>query len=405
VEGKEIASLCSICQLLIHGECARFPPTIWITRHDHSLSLTYSLRQVIEHNKVFCKLCYEKVKTEYAAYYCQECGYVAHLACAFQYKKSAQLMWLPEKSIDLATDVSEKVEGAKKIQNFSHQHDLILSNEEHVEDILCDGCLRLISPPFYNCNQCNFFLHSGCAKLPRKTRLFFLHQHELTLVSCASHNDGLFFCDTCEFFNNGFAYSCDICDSNFDLQCCSLPEILRHKGHQHSLILTINSNRRCHVCNYTSDRKPSIFVCSNCDFALGLECATLPLVARHKYDDHLLELTCSVEAHCEEYYCLICEKERDPKCWFYYCTECDFPAHPQCVFGKYPYIKFGKYASKFKGEHQHPLTFVRKTESSPPCDTCGKTFDGMALECTQCKFNVHCSYLCVSTINEKVTSK
>jgi hypothetical protein len=100
VEGKELASRCSICQLLIHGECARFPHTIWITRHDHSLSLTYSLRQVIGHNNVFCNLCFEKVKTEYAAYYCQECGYMAHLACAFQYEKSAHLTWLPKKSID-----------------------------------------------------------------------------------------------------------------------------------------------------------------------------------------------------------------------------------------------------------------------------------------------------------------
>ena len=66
---------------------------------------------------------------------------------------------------------------------------------------------------------------------------------------------------------------------------------------------------------------------------------------------------------------------------------CDFPAHRQCVLGKYPYIKFGRtYEDK---NHQHPITFVRKTESSPPCDACGKTFDGMALECTQCKFNVH----------------
>jgi hypothetical protein len=403
-EGKELASLCSICQLLIHGECARFPRTIWITRHDHSLSLTYSLRQVKEHNNVFCKLCYEKVKIEYAAYYCQECGYMAHLACAFEYKKGAHLTWLPEKSIDVATNATEKVEGVEKIRHFSHQHDLILSNVELVEDTLCDGCLGLISPPFYHCIQCNFFLHSKCVQLPRKKKFLF-HEHELTLAS-DSDDSGLFPCGACERPSNGLSYRCDTCYwTYFDLQCCSLSQILKHKGHQHSLFLAINSNRKCHVCNYDSGKKPNIFVCINCDFALGLECATLPLVARHKYDDHLLELTCSVEAHCEEYYCLICEKERDPKCWFYYCTECDFPAHLQCVLGKYPYIKFGKYASRFEGEHQHPLTFVPKIESSPQCDACGGTFDVLALECTQCKFNVHHNNSCVKTITEKVTSK
>ncbi|XP_062163731.1 uncharacterized protein LOC133870587 [Alnus glutinosa] len=210
-EGKELASQCSICQLLIHGECVRFPRTIWITNHDHSLSLTYSLRQVKEHINVFCMLCYEKVKTKYAAYYCQECGYMAHLACAFEYKKSAHLMWLPEKSIDLATNVTEEVEGAEKIQHFSHHHDLILSNKELVEDILCDG--------------------------------------------------------------------------------------------------------------------------------------------------------------------------------------------------KYSHFKFGKYTFTFKDEHQHPLTFVPKTKSYSPCDACGETFNGMALECTQCKFNVHDSHSCVNKITEKITSK
>lgn len=120
--------------------------------------------------------------------------------------------------------------------------------------------------------------------------------------------DGLFRCDACECLSNGFAYSCDTCDFDFDLQCCSLLEILKHKGLQHSLFLTINSNRKCHVFNCTSNKKLAIFVCINCHFALGIECATLPLVARYKYDDHLLKLAYSVEAHCTEYYCLICEE-------------------------------------------------------------------------------------------------
>jgi hypothetical protein len=64
-EAKEYsASLCSICQLLIHRKCARFPRIISISRHDHSLALTYSLGQVKEHldNNVFCRFCYQRVK-------------------------------------------------------------------------------------------------------------------------------------------------------------------------------------------------------------------------------------------------------------------------------------------------------------------------------------------------------
>jgi hypothetical protein len=136
-----------------------------------------------------------------------------------------------------------------------------------------------------------------------------------------------------------------------------------------------------------------IFVCTACDFALDFKCATLPLVARHRYDKHPLALTYATKDNFEEHYCLICEEEMNQKHWFYYCATCDFHAHSQCVLGNYPYIKF---ESTFKNEelHQHPLTYVRKTEYSTPCDACGMTFDGMALQCSQCKLNVHGWYSC-----------
>jgi hypothetical protein len=46
----------------------------------------------------------------------------------------------------------------REIKHFSHdQHDLILNYEEVKDDKLCDGCMQLISPPFYSCAQCKFF--------------------------------------------------------------------------------------------------------------------------------------------------------------------------------------------------------------------------------------------------------
>jgi hypothetical protein len=180
-------------------------------------------------------------------------------------------------------------------------------------DKLCDGCTGLISTSFYSCTQCNFFLHSKCVQLP-KNKWHPLHRHSLTLFSQQSiYVLGFFSCKACQCLSNGFSYRCGTCSFNFDLQCCSISETLNHERHQHSLFLAVNSNRRCHVCNFTFDEKPCLFVCTYCDFALGFECATLLLVARHKVDNHLLKLTYNVEARCEECYCLICEKERDSK--------------------------------------------------------------------------------------------
>ena len=292
-EGKDLSSLCSSCQLLIHSKCARFPHIIKIPSHDHSLTLTYSLRQVKEHTGLFCKLCYQRVKAEYAVYYCQECSYMAHLACAFKYEENVYLKLLHEESEDLATNVME-VERAGQIRHFSHRHDLFLSNKELVNDKVCDGCTRKISTPFYSCTQCSFFLHSKCAQLPINKR-HPLHPHLLYLTIYRS-----FLCNACQHCRSGFAYVCALCYFSFNLQCCSIPETLTHEGHQHPLSLAINSNRICHVCNFTSYDKPCVLVCTYCDFALGFECATLPLVARHKDDDHLLKLTDSIEAHCED---------------------------------------------------------------------------------------------------------
>jgi hypothetical protein len=116
-----------------------------------------------------------------------------------------------------------------------------------VADKLCDGCIGLIPTSFYNCTQCNFFLHSKCIQLP-KNKWHPLHRHSLTLFSQQSiYVLGFFSCKACQRLNNGFPYRCGTCSFDFDLQCCSIPETLNHEGHQHSLFLAVNSNRRCHV--------------------------------------------------------------------------------------------------------------------------------------------------------------
>ncbi|XP_062166116.1 uncharacterized protein LOC133872572 [Alnus glutinosa] len=391
-EGMDFVSSCTICRLFIHSRCAGFPRTMIISRHDHALSLIYSLHhQVQVFNNVFCKLCGQKVKTQYAAFSCQECDFVAHLYCA----KACICESLPEKSVD----VMEKINPGE-IHHFSHPHNLILSHDQEVlYDKLCDGCMHfIISAPFYNCTRCDFFLHTTCAQLPKEKK-HILHQHTLALLPNAPYPYGSFRCNACGYIRHGFTYSCVTCSFDMDVQCCSILKTLEHEGHQHSLFLRVSSDKKCSACGneyqYCNDR--GIFVCTACDFALDFKCATLPLVARHRYDKHPLALTYATKDNFEEHYCLICEKEMNQKHWFYYCATCDFPAHSQCVLGNYPYIKF---ESTFKNEelHQHPLTYVRKTEYSTPCDACGKTFDGMALQCSQCKLNVHWWYSCLKEL-------
>jgi hypothetical protein len=397
-ESKGIAYLCSLCGVFTHPKCAQFSRTIKITTHNHSLTRTYSFHQVEQHDNLLCQLCRKKVNTEYASYDCCECDYIAHMNCANNFKDvdedqsatpevdATQLVYLVE-GINLA-----EVEGVgpQEFKHFSHpQHNLIMSNEKLMDDMHCEACMQfIIFTPFYGCAQCNFFLHIRCTKLPATIKRGIFQKHPLTLRSSDPNTDAtrLFECIVCGRHRQGFLYTCNKCIyCNYDVQCCLIPNSLKHNGHQHSLYLAMRpSLETCNACGKTNDLN---FVCTTCNkFTLCFRCATLPLVARYKYDTHLLQLSYTRENDFEEYYCLICEEERDnPDHWFYYCEKCKFTAHTRCLIGES--INYGRtFTHK---DHEHPLTIVQKTILCPPCDECGESFVDMAIECSQCKFNVH----------------
>ena len=348
---------CNICKLLVHKRCAEIPRTVKIKVHNHFLDLIYSLHEINKSDDMFCRICGNKVSKEYAAYYCQQCSYILHTECLRIFRdrygeSSATSESVPNEFVGRATHLIKALNQAEEegpypgeIQHFSHlQHKLILYDGEIKDDKLCQGCTELIiSVPFYSCAGCNFFLHTRCTKLPNRIEQHRLHDfHTLTLISQANTKNGVFYCEFCSRRNYGFAYKCDSCpkDIMLDIKCGLILETLKHEGHQHLFYLALDSkNRKCKAC--PEDKKDCVFVCTSCDFILGIKCANLPLVAKHKYDTHLLKLTYVVEDFSIEYYCLICEKERDQKHWFYYCKKCEFSAHPECVLENYPCITIG----------------------------------------------------------------
>jgi hypothetical protein len=390
---NSFAQVCRICQLFTHMECYRMPRSIRIMAdRRHLLTLIYSLGKVIKehHDHVFCQLCYKKLNLKYAGYYCQPCNFVAHLKCA-----RANSIGVSSDAIDSSVEEEgidfEEHEECEVLKHFDHEHNLILSRnqvEVHHNNI-CEGCIRpIITPPFYSCEQCNYFLHSICARLPLKTRLP-SHPHLLTLSAIRGDDwiNDFSYCMACHRFSNGFAYMCQECYDYFDIRCYLIPKVIEIEGHQHSLFHAISSEEDCNACGLDACLH-GLFVCTECDFALGFECVTLPLKAKYEHDLHLLSLTYTAENDSEKHYCLICEEKRDPDKLFYYCVECNFAAHTECVIGRHPYIKYGRNFTQ--EDHPHPLNFVWKTKNSRPCDYCNETFDGnIAINCTQCKFIVH----------------
>ncbi|KAH1096260.1 hypothetical protein J1N35_013181 [Gossypium stocksii] len=401
---------CDTCVLFVHKNCISLPRHIRITRHRHTISLWYYFRQ----NQIedwMCKICYEEVDISYGHYRCpaSRCRYIAHVRCA-----TDKAIWdgsiMPKgydegsgevlhKPSNLITDVVEQIRigelmVASEIKHSYHDHNLRLtfSGKTKNDDSQCDGCTRPISTPFYGCDKCKFFLHKHCAELPKQMPHPF-HKHLLTL-SNAHDEDGYSWCSACDRWYQGFSYGCykGDCEFEIDIQCMLLSETLKHPSHdEHSLFLVHNNQETsCSACFKTLDSGGVAYRCmKRCDFSLDVGCATLPLTAWYKYDSHPLTLTYYDDSEPSQHYCDLCEKERKPNHWFYYCADCDNSLHLNCAIGDLPYMKLG---NKFKYyRHKHPLTVVKNIWNCPPCKGCREVCNGWALECeeSECNFTVH----------------
>ncbi|MBA0735664.1 hypothetical protein Gogos_019493 [Gossypium gossypioides] len=404
--------ICAICDLLVHKNCISLPRNILITRHHHVISHSYSLPQQDE----LCRICYEEVDTRYGSYHCNasDCDYIVHVQCA-----TDKAVWdgksIPEdydersmealdESMNWITDVVEEMSFgeitiAVEIKHAYHDHNLRLTFSGEMNDGgQCDGCMRTISTPFYSCEQCKFFLHKECAELPRNKRHPF-HKHLLTLTNS---NAVLFVCSACQNLHHGFNYKCNDgnCMSFFecDIRCILLSDTLEHPSHEHSLFLVHNFSANCNACRRKSDPWNMAYRCTKrCDFTLDLECATLPLTAWYKHDRHPLTLTCFDDFDPSQHYCDLCEHERDPNDWFYYCAECDNSLHSGCALGDLPFLKIGSNLDKrLIHKHPHPFTIMKNIWDCPPCKVCGEVCNGQALQCkeSECNFSVHwnCTY-------------
>jgi hypothetical protein len=386
-EGKGMFYSCALCPFLVHLECASFPLIVKHIRHTHPLNLITNSLEVHQSDHRLCRLCVKIVDIDHMVYYCSTCDYVNHLHCATN-KQLLDETSVPEFEdsfpyVVLKSKVGEdKIEKAVEIKHFSHEHDLELIDEHLENKEKCDACVSPISLPFYSCAQCRFFLHKSCVELPKKIS-HPLHQHTLILLPEIPYGrDRMSGCDACDRTCNGFTYHCDKCNFDLDVHCSLIPDIINHDGHEHQLILSSTSySEKCSSCD--SNTKGLMFRCACCEFTLNFKCVTLPHTIRYgPYDQPFILCYKDEDSSSDEYFCDICEEERDPKHWFYYCADLNFPAHPDCILGIHSYIKSAR--------HEHPLKLVDKSEhANRLCDECGSLCYGLTYKCIDCDFNLH----------------
>ncbi|XVF83489.1 hypothetical protein PTKIN_Ptkin16aG0492300 [Pterospermum kingtungense] len=276
-----VSNMCSTCGLTVHKKCISLPPIIQFYQHRHPIFHTVAYFLEKQEFKTWeCRICYEEVNTEHGSYFCSKCNYIVHVNCALE---KPNLYYVVDSiETDEAVELSFKHVTATSIKHFSHDHDLTFS-EDIVGDKKCDGCLLSISASSYYCSQCDFFLHKSCAELPMKKHLWYHHdQRPLGFTSGC-----ILKCALCDYENSGFTYTCDECKENH-LRCALVSDIPRCEGHEHPLPLYRKYKALCNACG---DSITTPYRCKTCNFNFHGYCLRLPLVARHRDDEHPYRLT------------------------------------------------------------------------------------------------------------------
>ncbi|PPD98343.1 hypothetical protein GOBAR_DD04592 [Gossypium barbadense] len=398
IQWKGFVYSCSLCNFDLSLDDFLFsPPTITVASHEHPWMLVSRKMWFV------CDFC--GTDGDHSPYHCDTCVLFVHKnyislpledwMCKICYKEVDIIIW----------DGTIMPEGYDKRSEevVDEPWNLITDVVEQIrigELMVCDGCTRPISTPFYSCEQCKFFLHKDCAELPEEMPHPF-HKHLLTLSN--SHDEyGYSLCCACRRLYQGFSYRCYEGDFSFeiDIQCMLLSDTLKHPSHEHSLFFVHNSEgTSCSACFQRLYSWDVAYRCMRrCDFSLDVGCAKLPLTAWYKYDRHPLTLTYSDDFEPSQLYCDLCEKEREPNRWFYYCADCDNSLHLNCAIGDLSYMKLGNKLKVYW--HKHPFTVVKNIWNCPLCKVCGEVCNGQALECKESEFNFTVHLNCLWRLDE-----
>ncbi|OMP10167.1 Zinc finger, PHD-type [Corchorus olitorius] len=356
------------------------------------------------------------------------------------------------------------MEGNSTIDHFLHSHPLKLIDEEEVNhEFRCKGCkesLSALSPaPIYGCGDCKFYLHKGCAELPKEMQHFF-HPCPLFLSILS------FTCNACSKNGHGFSYRCTRCDFDMHLECAQRPInielesdgddhekiIIQHFTHWHPLTLLDEKDHLqvgCGICQklicFDSDSgSVAAYGCEECKVYLHKSCMiNIP----RQINNHLFHPSCSAPLIllttsqnkkckgcddepvsglvfcCEIHHyfhpwhpltlsslptdqkatnsssCDSCLGSIDEFLLVYRCAKCDFNLHLDCAnhtLSSRPLL--------VKCErHSHHLTFFDKTRAAAVCHFCDKLAQNCYFRCVACRFKIHlyCHPCAPKTIKHK----
>ncbi|PON40242.1 Zinc finger, PHD-type, partial [Parasponia andersonii] len=326
--------VCDSCKYYAHKSCTELPRQI-----NHSIHPRHPLT-LLTQKVFFCDSCKQNFKNT-LCFSCIQCNFDLDVECA----QMSNSITCPEGQ-------------EHSIRHSSHPHLLRHIERKINKDIKieCFACkskaLDSSSGVYYGCIRCNYFLHKTCIdELPQEI-LNTLHPHHGPLTLYAR----LFKC-TCRLCdkkeNHTFSYECPQCDFRLCVQCClgEVRRTIRYEDHEHLLCFVekiyTKLGDRCNAYN-TNCNLPiisnctefdatisSAFRCLDCDFVLHLLCGPLPSTIKHEFHtDPLVLVELLIDDDSGEFYCDVCETERNPRIRAYYCHKCKYIVHVHCVISE-----------------------------------------------------------------------
>ncbi|KFK30840.1 hypothetical protein AALP_AA6G032400, partial [Arabis alpina] len=301
----DLSYSCKICGFDIDLYCLNYPPPKVIEnsgKHHHKLTL---FKQRCNFD---CDTNCGKAGRKEFHYKCDECNLAFHVDCA----------WHPPE-VEHSSEVNHSYHSL-------HPLKLFMGRLPEYSDGKCRLCGSEVDPRlFYHCSSCNFTLDMCCVLKPPPEYLVDLkaHDHQLTLLPRLDS----FTCNACGLKGDRSPYICDRY-MELDVLCSSVSEPYFHPSHPlHPLYFILpNQYEFCNGCN-KQERHVLMCIEDGCEFFLDFKCATLPQVVKHRVNDYPLSLSYGEEEASGKYWCDICEKESDPRVWFYTCKD------TKCVLG------------------------------------------------------------------------
>lgn len=212
----------------------------------------------------------------------------------------------------------------KQIKHFNHRHPLSLIEKfGDTDQVYCYACGEGCIKPTYVGNKCkgDFSLHKSCAGSAPKIYNVLHPYHPLTLLLRPTNTNQIVFeCKACCGECSGLTYRCDPCDFNMHKKCSKKVPTIKYSSHKHLLLLVEmeGTEANCNSCKGSCEYGSSVLRCPQCNFNLHVRCGPLPPTIQHKHIDALTLVESPVEdesddeSHCDEFYCDVCEEDRDP---------------------------------------------------------------------------------------------